>query len=187
MSPIVNLRGTRAAVGFYRFLVGETRYRVARSIGAVEPERFRLLWDNIAVWPATFKLPRLFARRGCVFPADTYTSAWSGDFHPDELLDGLSRVYADIFLNLNVDDKVEKMEAMLHRYALDGVVLHSNRSCKPYSLGQLEIRRRLVGKGWPVFVLEADMADPQHVDLETIDRQIAQFVEILEARTAPTA
>ena len=34
------------------------------------------------------------------------------------------------------------MQRMIERYDLDGFVLHSNRSCKPYSLGQQVIQRR---------------------------------------------
>jgi benzoyl-CoA reductase/2-hydroxyglutaryl-CoA dehydratase subunit BcrC/BadD/HgdB len=181
MSPIVNLRGSNAAVAFYSFLLAETRWRAARKVGSVKDERFRLLWDNIAVWPATFKLPALFAKRGCSFPVDTYTSAWSGDFEVDELLDGLARVYSDIFLNLDLDSKLRVMTEMVEEFDLDGAVLHSNRSCKPYSLGQLDIAARLKERNIPVMVLEGDMADPAHVDLERIDRQVDALVDVLRA------
>ena len=30
---------------------------------------------------------------------------------------------------------------MIDKYDVDGFVLHSNRSCKPYSFGQLDIQK----------------------------------------------
>ncbi|MCD6500345.1 MAG: 2-hydroxyacyl-CoA dehydratase [Deltaproteobacteria bacterium] len=183
MAPIVNLRGTQAAVQFYRAVWAESRLRMLRGTGAVPSERFRLLWDDIAVWPALFKLSKIFAERGCSFPVDTYTTAWSGDFTDTDILRGLSRGYSDIFLNWTTEEKMERMIEMARDFHLDGLVIHSNRSCKPYSLGQLEARRRIVERtGLPVLVLEADMADPRLVNLDAWDRQVAAFVEVLESR-----
>lgn len=188
MAPIVGLRGTRAAAAFYRVLLAETRHRVSRRIGAVPGERFRLLWDNIAVWPQVFKLASVFSEKGCAFPVDTYTSAWSGAFEGDDILDAAAKVYADILLNITQEAKLEKIRAMVRDFNIDGVVLHSNRSCKPYSLGQLVHRRQLLEEdGLPVLVIEADMGDSRFVDVPRIATQVEAFVEMLESRASSRA
>ena len=55
MAPIVVLRGTKEAVSFYDKLKVEVEERVARGEGALLEERYRLLWDNIAIWFRLFR------------------------------------------------------------------------------------------------------------------------------------
>src|SRR4030043_351474 len=77
MGPIVTMRGTREAVGFYRELAGGIRERVGRGEGAIEAERFRLLWDNLPVWHQLRPLSDFLADRGVVLVGATYTDAWT--------------------------------------------------------------------------------------------------------------
>jgi len=72
------------------------------------------------------------------------------------------------------------MAAMIERFELDGFVLHSNRSCKTYSLGQLLIKRELTRlTGRPALVLEADMVDPRYYDATRVASQVSTFLEVL--------
>jgi len=184
MAPVVTLRGSRMALGFYRTLKREVIERLERGEGAiVASERIRLLWDNIAIWYDIFKLSGRFARGGAVFPVDTYTSAWTGALdissEPDPAR-AVARVYSDIYLNRGMETKLAIMERMIRHYELDGFVLHSNRSCKPYSLGQQVIRRELTRRtGKPGLVIEADMVDSRHYDTRRVPDQIAAFLEVL--------
>jgi benzoyl-CoA reductase/2-hydroxyglutaryl-CoA dehydratase subunit BcrC/BadD/HgdB len=63
------------------------------------------------------------------------------------------------------------------------MVFHSNRSCKPYSLGQYELLE-LVGQrtGVPGLILEADMCDTRLYADEPIKNRIQAFLDLLEAR-----
>jgi benzoyl-CoA reductase/2-hydroxyglutaryl-CoA dehydratase subunit BcrC/BadD/HgdB len=182
MAPVVTLRGTRWAHAFYRALKREVVARVERGEGAVVGERRRLLWDNIAIWYTIFDLFNSFAAAGVAFPVDTYTSAWTGTVADDEhgAARGVARVYSDIYLNLGMDAKLAIMARMIRRFGCDGFVLHSNRACKPYSLGQLVIKeelQRMTGK--PGLVLEADMVDSRHYDERRVGAQVASFLEVL--------
>jgi len=200
MAPVVTIRGTWSALGFYRTLKREVIARLERGEGAIVPEeRFRLLWDNIAIWYDLFKLSSRFAAAGATFPVDTYTSAWTGSISLppaetrarggkersdaarwSEATHVIARVYSDIYLNRGMDAKLAVMERMIRRYDLDGFVLHSNRSCKPYSLGQQVIRRELTGRtGKPGLVIEADMVDSRHYDDRRVPSQIDAFLEVL--------
>ena len=182
MAPVVTLRGTRSGLGFYRALKREVVARVERGQGAILPrERTRLLWDNIAIWHDIFKLSSRFARAGASFPVDTYTSAWSGAVDLDAAAPAraVARVYSDIYLNRGMDEKLAAMERMIRRFDLDGFVLHENRSCKPYSLGQQVIRKELTRRtGKPGLVIQADMVDARHYDRRRISPQIDAFLEV---------
>jgi benzoyl-CoA reductase/2-hydroxyglutaryl-CoA dehydratase subunit BcrC/BadD/HgdB len=182
MAPIVTLRGTRVARAFYGALKRETAQRVERGEGAIVDERRRLLWDNIAIWYNIYELNNRFAEGGASFPVDTYTSAWTGTL-PEEAdaCRGVARVYSDIYLNRGMQAKIDIMASMMDRFELDGFVLHSNRSCKPYSLGQLVIKQELTRRtGRPGLVLEADMTDSRHYDGSRVSAQVSAFLEMLE-------
>jgi benzoyl-CoA reductase/2-hydroxyglutaryl-CoA dehydratase subunit BcrC/BadD/HgdB len=49
---------------------------------------------------------------------------------------------------------------MIDKYQADGLVIHSNRSCKPYSFGQYDIQRMVQEKkGIPTMMIESHMTD----------------------------
>jgi benzoyl-CoA reductase/2-hydroxyglutaryl-CoA dehydratase subunit BcrC/BadD/HgdB len=180
MAPVVTLRGTRSALSFYQVLKREIALRVEHGEGAVAGERRRLLWDNIAIWYTIFGLFNRFAKAGASFPVDTYTSAWSGTVEDDEPARGIARVYSQIYLNLGLEARIAIMARMIERFDCDGFVLHSNRSCKPYSLGQLLVKQelqRLTGR--PGLVIEADMVDSRHYDETRVAAQVSAFLEVL--------
>ncbi len=135
MAPIVVLRGTGDAVSYYRKLKAEVEERVARGEGAILEERYRLLWDNIAIWYQLFRLFNLFSEAGACFVVDTYTNAWSMSVDAGDPILGLARTYTTVYINQSLQVRAAMMADLVDRFAVDGIVLHSNRSCKPYSLG----------------------------------------------------
>ena len=181
MAPVVALRGTRLAVCFYQALKREVVERVERGLGAIREERRRLLWDNIAVWHDLTGLARRFAEGRASFPVDTYTSAWTGALPADEEpARAVARVYSDIYLNKSLEQRIDIMERMMRRFELDGFVLHSNRSCKTYSLGQLLVQRELTRRtGKPGLLLEADMLDAREYDAAQVSSRVSTFLEVL--------
>jgi benzoyl-CoA reductase/2-hydroxyglutaryl-CoA dehydratase subunit BcrC/BadD/HgdB len=78
---------------------------------------------------------------------------------------------------------IERIMNLITRFSIDGVIIHSNRSCKPYSLGQYDIRRLISEKaGIPSLVLEADMTDARvYSDAQTQTR-VEAFIETLQNR-----
>jgi benzoyl-CoA reductase/2-hydroxyglutaryl-CoA dehydratase subunit BcrC/BadD/HgdB len=185
MAPIVVLRGTRDAVSFYRKLKDEVEERVAKGEGAILEERYRLLWDNIAIWYRLFRLFSLFTDAGACFVVDTYTNAWSAAVDTDDPILGLARTYSTVYINQSVQARAEQMAAMVERFQVDGLVFHSNRSCKPYSLGQYEMLEEVGQRtGVPGLILEADMCDTRLFAEEPIKNRIQAFLDLLEARPA---
>jgi benzoyl-CoA reductase/2-hydroxyglutaryl-CoA dehydratase subunit BcrC/BadD/HgdB len=181
MAPIVVLRGTKDAVGFYRKLKEEVEERVARGEGAILEERHRLLWDNIAIWYRLFRLFSLFTDAGACFVVDTYTNAWSVSVDTSDPILGLARTYATVYINQSLQARAELMSDLAERFHVDGVVMHSNRSCKTYSLGQYEVLEQVSARtGVPGLVLEADMADTRLYAEEPIKNRIQAFLDLLE-------
>jgi benzoyl-CoA reductase/2-hydroxyglutaryl-CoA dehydratase subunit BcrC/BadD/HgdB len=196
MAPIVVLRGSSSAVKYYRKLRTEVEERVARGEGAILEERYRLLWDNIAIWYRLFHLFGLFSQAGACFVVDTYTNAWSvspnasgsgpsGRALADSLLD-LARMYSTVYINQSLQTRADQMVDLVKRFAVDGMVFHSNRSCKPYSLGQYELLERVREQtGVPGLILEADMCDTRSYAEEPIKNRVQAFLELLEGGHRP--
>ena len=136
MAPIVTLRGTRFAVRYYRKLKRELEERVRKGEGAFAREDIRLVWDNIPIWYDIRNLSKMLASQGAVLVADTYTSAWTlTALNLERPLESLARSYATVHLNRGLDYKIQKMAQLVQDYQADGFIMHSNRSCKTYSLG----------------------------------------------------
>lgn len=184
MAPIVTLRGTKEVVDFYREMKAELEERVARGVGAVPEEKFRLLWDNIPIWYKMRELADLFASYGACLVADTYTNAWVFDgLNTRDPLEGLARAYTLVYINISLDLMVERILDLVRRFSVDGLILHSNRSCKPYSLGQYDIQRMVSEMtGVPGLVIEADMTDARVYSDGQVKTRVEAFMETLQNR-----
>lgn len=182
MAPIVSMRGTRRAVRYYRALLKELRERIASKVAVVEPERARVVWDNIAIWPIHRALKRFFSDEGVALVADTYTGAWSVSRMVDESdpIGGLARAYTDVLLNHGAEHRVRVLSRLVQQYGASGFILHSNRSCKRYSLGQYRVEREVRrATGAVGVVIEADMADPRLVNFDYLCQRLTPFFEIV--------
>jgi len=181
MAPVVTMRGAEHTIEFYQALYDEVRERVSQSIGAITNERIRLLWDNIPPWFSIFKFFNGLAKRGVVFPADTYTHAWSGSLEGKDLFDSAAAIYSNVYLNKGLQAKVDKMVELIKDYDLDGFIMFSVRSCKRYSLGQL-VSKELVTEatGVPGVVIEGDMVDSRLFNEAEIQTRIDALLEMFE-------
>jgi benzoyl-CoA reductase/2-hydroxyglutaryl-CoA dehydratase subunit BcrC/BadD/HgdB len=185
MAPVVTLRGTLWAVRYYKKLKKEMEQRVRQGVGAFTREGIRLVWDNIPIWYDIRNLSKLLSSQGAVLVADTYTSAWTLDQLDlaQPLMNGLAGAYATIHLNRGFEYRVQKMASLIQKYEAHGFIMHSNRSCKPYSLGQYDLKRevtRLTGK--PGLIIEADHTDSRSYAPQQVEKQIQIFLDIIKTK-----
>jgi benzoyl-CoA reductase/2-hydroxyglutaryl-CoA dehydratase subunit BcrC/BadD/HgdB len=183
MAPVVALRGTQACVNYYRLLSAELADRASRGIGGVRNEQHRLLWDNLPIWYRIRDLATSFAQAGANFVCATYTNAWADtaqDIDPRQPIASAARAYANIILNRDLKNRIRLMVRMAREFSVDGVVLHSDRSCKPYSIGQVDLKEKLAQElGVPVLMLDADHADPRSYTEEQVSLRAQAFLETL--------
>lgn len=183
MAPVVEMRGEPFTVDFYAAMLKEVDERIARGVGVVKNERKRLLWDNLPIWYRLRYLAEYLGRHGIAIVASTYTNAWgelANLIDTQDPLEGMARTYIHPILNRGSGDKLATMKHMIEKYQLDGVILHSDRSCKPYSIGQIDQRDRLMRKcGLPALLLEADHNDPRSYSEEQVANRLDAFIEVL--------
>lgn len=188
LALIVTLRGTQLVVDYYKMLLEEMKERVAQGISAVPNEKYRLLWDNLPLWYKTKWISEKFASHDACLVADTYTSAWCSTFqhiNPDNFLESMADTYTRIYLNIGVDEMASSIIKMVDKYKVDGLVMHSNRSCKPYSFGQMDIQRMVQEeKGIPTLMIEADMVDERSFSESQVSTRIDAFMEMIKQSKA---
>lgn len=92
----------------------------------------------------------------------------------------LASKYMPGYLNLDLNSKVKLMQSLAKDFRLDGALLFSNRSCKPYSVGQYDIKIALEKVGVKSVMFEADMVDQRAYAEETINNRLEAFLEMLE-------
>jgi bcr-type benzoyl-CoA reductase subunit B len=183
MAPIVAQRGTKVAVDFYAKLLDELEDRIAKGIGAVSRERFRLFWDNLPIWPELRRLSEFLDSRGAALVTSLYTWAWAtlavGEEDPFQ-------DWAEQYLytaNLHLQRRIETYVEYAKEYCLDGFLYHSNRSCKMVSQDIPELRRAVTERtGIPGVIIEGDHNDPRLYSIESIESKIETFLEVLEGR-----
>lgn len=183
MAPIVELRGEEATVDLYTKMLQEVKARVANGVGAVQHESRRLLWDNLPIWYELPALSEFLAARGIALVTSTYTNAWgelADMLDPKDPFGSAALAHLNPLLNRSTGDKLRQILQMVSQYQLDGVILHSDRSCKPYSIGQMDQRDLLVNQHHiPALLLEADHCDPRSYAREQVTNRLEAFCEIL--------
>ncbi|MBW7864263.1 MAG: 2-hydroxyacyl-CoA dehydratase [Candidatus Hydrogenedentes bacterium] len=186
LAPIVTLRGTDLCIEYYEGLLAELRERIAGGIAAVPGEKYRLGWDNLAIWHKIKELSNRFADHHAALVVSTYAESFcyqAPDIYGDDRLRRFAATYIGGYINHGLEYREKDLARMVEKFALDGFVMHSNRSCRAYSFGQYELARRLEEKhGIPTLMLEADMNDTRSWSEEQATTRIEAFLESLEAR-----
>ncbi len=181
MAPIVAMRGTEECNAYYRLLKDELEDRVARGVGGIKNERYRLLWDNLPIWYRIRELSTSFAEAGFNFVCTTYTNAWAETadlIRPEDPGGSGAEAYSLVLLNRDLPNRLRVMKGLAQQFGVQGAVLHSDRSCKPYSIGQLDLKERLAEEAHlKVVLLEADHADPRAFSEEQVKTRVQAFIE----------
>ncbi|HPB99848.1 MAG TPA: 2-hydroxyacyl-CoA dehydratase family protein, partial [Polyangiaceae bacterium] len=181
LGPIVAMRGLPECNAYYRELRDELRERVKHGIGAIRHERFRLLWDNLPIWYELRSLSTLLAEVGFTIVTTTYSYGWAETaplFDPRDPIVSAARVYARVFINRSLDFRLEMMKKLVNTYSCDGAILHSNHSCKPYSVGQIDLADRLAKEASiRTLLLDGDHIDMRVHSKEQAEGRLAAFME----------
>ena len=180
---LIVLAGTQEGVDLMKKIYHETVQLVEAGKGALPKgeERHRLLWLNIPFW-YNLKIFGYFEDRGCVFPVSDYGKYVWGTTRMDSHrpLEGLARKALGGELNTSVDAHIDRLLEDIGAYGIDGVIAHSNKSCRVLSVGALDaveaIRENL---NIPTLILEGDHADERVYSEAEVMTRIDTFLDML--------
>jgi benzoyl-CoA reductase/2-hydroxyglutaryl-CoA dehydratase subunit BcrC/BadD/HgdB len=183
MAPVVSQRGIPEIVKVYEEVLSDVQKRVDEGLGAITvPEQYRLLFDNIPIWFNLYEFFNSLSAKGVVFPVDTYTQAWSKEFtESGDLLRDAAVTYSNIYLNKTLQHKIDLISSLTNDYSCNGILYHSMRSCKRYSLGQPITRREVTEKtGKPGVIIEGDMCDSRNFSEEQATTRLEALLELID-------
>lgn len=191
MAPILTSRGTQQLLDHYRMLADETEEQVKRGVLPVPEERYRLLWDNIAPWHQLRKMSSRLSALGANITTASYTyciGSVEGTFDMYAYDDGDPFTWLARLQNFSVCPhgmalRARAMRQAIERNGIDGVVFASNRSCKVYSLMQMDQMRFVRDElGVPAVMIDVDHADERKYSEEASFVRIEALLETIDAR-----
>jgi benzoyl-CoA reductase/2-hydroxyglutaryl-CoA dehydratase subunit BcrC/BadD/HgdB len=184
LAPMVLMRGTPAAVEYYRILLAELEQRVASGTVAVPGERFRFYWEGPPIWCALRPLATLFLEHQVAVVASNYIQVFALDgLEPDNPIESMARVYTGIYPNRSSDRKQDFLRGDVERFGVDGIIYHDGRTARKQSSVRDGLGQRLhEANGLPYMVVEADTHDLRLFSLDSLDRKVVEFIEVTARR-----
>jgi len=200
-------RHTKEAVQFFDALYDELKDRIAKGIAGVANEKFRLVHNSQPPWYALdiFRYMEKFGV-ACVGSQYDFMLSGGWDYYYDEnhvphiraaqvpadikeqikTRDGALRALTAWMLDYGLTARSFRFP-MVERRNIDtciakdwncqGAMMHLNRGCEGWAVGQLEVRRALVEAGYPVLTYEGNVADPREFDRPRTYARIDAFLE----------
>ena len=146
------------------------------------PEKFRVMFEGIPCWP---KLPNLFKplkEHGVNVTAVVYAPAFGFVYNN---MDEMVRAYYKAPNSVCIEQGVDWREGICRDNKVDGVLVHYNRSCKPWSGYMAEMQRRFTKDlGVPCAGFDGDQADPRNFNEAQYETRVQGLVEAMEANQA---
>ncbi len=183
MADIVTARARVDAGDAFELLASDLEETVKNGETTTPfPEKYRIMFEGIPCWP---KLPQLFKplkANGINVTAVVYAPAF-GFVYDD--YDGMVRAYCKAPNSVCIEQGVDWREGICRDNHVDGVLVHYNRSCKPWSGYMAEMQRRFTKDlGVPCAGFDGDQADPRNFNGAQYETRVQGLVEAMEANAA---
>ena len=179
MADVVTARGRREAAEAFELLATEMEEHIKNGTTTTPfPEQFRVMFEGIPCWP---KLPALFQplkANGVNVTAVVYAPAFGFVYNN---LDEMVRAYCKAPNSVCIEQGVDWREGICRDNKVDGVLVHYNRSCKPWSGYMAEMQRRFTKDlGVPTAGFDGDQADPRNFNAAQYETRVQGLVEAMQ-------
>lgn len=182
MAMVVCMRGNKDGETLFRLWYEELEERMKQNLGPWNnaEEKYRIMWDGIACWPHLATTFKTLKKYGVNMVASTYPDSWNIRYEKNDL-DALVRAYASHYANRSIAYSVDNIAKIAEDYSLDGIIFHSNRSCKLMDFKQYEIQRQVQQRtGVPAVFFDGDQTDPRVFSDAQYETRIQALVELME-------
>lgn len=188
--PLFTMPGLKAPIRLYKRMYREAKERVENGVGALENEKYRLMFEGIPFW-YSLKYFSTLEKFGANIVYETYTYAFSKYMNPnvskEMVLNEPVKAMAELMLSFwyiyDLKTRIEEFKKTVDEYNIDGVLLHNNMSCRPNACGLYDLKKRLQEDyDIPSLIIDADMNDPRKFNKTQISNKIESFIEILSEK-----
>jgi benzoyl-CoA reductase/2-hydroxyglutaryl-CoA dehydratase subunit BcrC/BadD/HgdB len=184
MATIVCARGTVEGRDLFKLWHDELEERGRQGLGPWKDgeEKYRIMWDGIACWPYLGDTYKVLKKQGVNMVTSTYPDSWYIVYENNDL-EGMAKAYSSNYVNRNLDFGVDNITQIVEDFSLDGIIYHSNRSCKFMDFRQFEVQRRVSERtGIPSVIFDGDQTDPRSFSLAQYETRVQALVEMMEKR-----
>ncbi|MDR1571388.1 MAG: 2-hydroxyacyl-CoA dehydratase [Clostridiales Family XIII bacterium] len=184
MAMIVCMRGKQEGLDLFNLWKGELEEKARLGLGPWKDaeEQYRVMWDGIACWPYLSDTYKVLKKYGINMVTSTYPDSWTVIYDAGDL-DSMARAYSSNYVNRNLDFGVDNIAKIVEDFSLDGIVYHSNRSCKFMDFRQFEVQRRVEARtGVPSVIFDGDQTDPRAFSLAQYEMRIQTLMEMMRER-----
>ena len=180
MADVVTARARVEAAEAFEQLAKDLDETIAKGETTTPfPEKYRVMFEGIPCWP---KLPALFKplkTHGVNVTAVVYAPAFGFVYNN---IDEMARAYYKAPNSVCIEQGVDWREGICRDNKVDGVLVHYNRSCKPWSGYMAEMQRRFTADlGIPCAGFDGDQADPRNFNAAQYETRVEGLVEAMEA------
>ena len=188
--PLFTMTGLKSPIKLYNRMYKEAKERVDNGIGALEKEEFRLAFLGIPFW---YNL-RFFSnleRWNAIICYETYVYAFSKYTNPritremviNNPVESMAELILSFWYVYDLQTRFNELKKIVKDWNLDGVIMHSNLSCRPNACNMYDLKRKLMDEAdIPSLVITSDMNDPRKMNETQVLNQIESFIEILRKR-----
>jgi benzoyl-CoA reductase/2-hydroxyglutaryl-CoA dehydratase subunit BcrC/BadD/HgdB len=174
--------GTQMAVDFYTTLGNEIQEKVRNSVGVVQNEKHRLIWDNLPLW-FNLKIFEYLNSLGAVVVAEVFSHAWAGRLDPSKPFESLARKYLPNMANSSIRRRIDIILNLVRDFHADGVVLPTNRGCRMMSIGETIVKEEVYQKlGVPSLIIDVDSSDWRSFHEAQVKDRFGAFFETLRRK-----
>ena len=180
MAVAVCARGTVEAAEAFETLVEEYKKAVEEGTSTYRGEqKHRIMFEGIACWPHLRATSNGLKSRGLNMVATIYADAF-GFIYDD--LDGLIKAYCNVPNAINLEHARDKRVKIAKTTSAEGLLVHTNRSCKLWSGFMYEMSRQIGEEcNIPVTSFDGDQADPRNFSEAQYETRVQGLTEIMEA------
>lgn len=141
-------------------------------------EKHRIMFEGIPCWPELKALFKPLKEKGINTTAVVYAPAF-GFVYND--IDEMARAYCKAPNSICLETGVDWREGICRENNVDGILVHYNRSCKPWSGYMPEMERRFrKDLGVPVVGFDGDQADPRNFSEAQYETRVQGLYELME-------
>ena len=180
MAVMVTARGKEAAGEAMEQLLKEYKENHENGTSTYRgEEKYRVMFEGIACWPYLRATSHGLRDRGINIVTTIYADAFGFDYHS---LDEIISAYCSVPNAINLEKSRDKRIKLCKDNNVEGLLVHTNRSCKLWS-GFMSEMSRQIGEacGIPVTSFDGDQADPRNFSEAQYDTRVQGLMEIMEA------
>ncbi|MDE6841717.1 MAG: 2-hydroxyacyl-CoA dehydratase family protein [Oscillospiraceae bacterium] len=181
MAVMVTARGKPEAAEAMETLLKEYQenHDTGKSTFRAE-EKYRIMFEGIACWPWLRATSTGLKGRGINMVTTIYADAFGFDY---DSFDNMIRAYCKVPNAINLETARDKRVKLCKDNSVEGLLVHTNRSCKLWSGFMPEMSRQIgAACDIPVVSFDGDQADPRNFSEAQYDTRVQGLTEIMDSR-----